>query len=171
MVLLVNISTGGSIMHELRSKQAHQIYFYFSWSLHTSSLYFLLSLILFNCFSEKNSGYVDWYFKSQGVAYPSWTWELWVWLLFHCRLIFSLLVDSQGGPLLQASPVTARKVSLPKGCPGGLCSLVGSLLQPPVVYLGSLPCSTDCITARRTPSSGWSPWPSPSWKAFLSHSP
>lgn len=84
---------------------------------------------------------------------------------------FSLLVDFQGGPILQTCPVMTRKVLLPEGCPGGLCSLLGSLWQPPAGCLGSLPCSTDSIMARRIPSSGSSPCSSPSWKVFSSHSP
>lgn len=158
-------------MHELGSKEAHHIYFDFSWSLLTSSLFFLT--VLFGIRISYITALIKrifWFYIIRCCLFPV---NLMTMILVPVpsQTEFSLLVLSQVGPILRICPVMTRKVLLPEGCPGGLCSLLGSLWQPPAVCPGSSPCSTDSITARRTPSSGSSPWSSPSWKVFSSHSP
>lgn len=163
-------------MHELRSKEAHHIYFDFSQFLHTSSFFFSHCTFWYPYILYILCPYIllikriFWFYIIRCCLFPV---NLMTAILVPVpsQTAFSFLVHSQGGLILQICPMMTRKVLLPEGCPGGLCSLLGSLWQPPAVYQGSSPCSTDSIMARRTPSSGSSPWSSPSWKVSSSHNP
>lgn len=162
-------------MHELRSKEAHHIYFDFIWSLHTSLFFLTFCIwILFGIHISYITALIKiifWFYILRCCLFPVNPMTVILVPVPSQTDFFTLLVHSQGGPILWICPVMTRRVLLPEGCPGGLCSLLGSLWQPPAVCLGSSPCSTDSTMARRTPSSGSSPWSSPSWKVFSSHSP